>query len=259
MTHLDCHSQTLYFPSCFLLRKIPGSYVLKSFLGQITLLPHIPGRWLLTNKTLYLKSCVREVACSHSIASSASPESLQKKAARNEQIWEQQAEHVLQLLGSSCLLDSPVLTEKPCKNAPQTQRITKQFGLEGTLKLISFQHPCHGRHTFHQTRLPKAPSILALDSSRHGAATDAQDTFSSACPAHDTAAVLAARSIRPSINWQVCMVVSHGYSGPIKFKSSSMSSSMSVHNIHYSLFNNKRARLRIEPPGYYLNHYFFII
>lgn len=31
MTPLDRHSQSLYFPSCFPLRKMPGDYVHKSF------------------------------------------------------------------------------------------------------------------------------------------------------------------------------------------------------------------------------------
>lgn len=41
------------------------------------------------------------------------------------------------------------------------------------------------------------------------------------------------------------------YFGYVKFESSSMDSSMSRSNIHYSLCNNKKERLWMEPPGYY--------
>jgi len=49
-------------------------------------------------------------------------------------------------------------------------RITEWFGLEGTLKLISFQPPAMGRDPFHQPRVLKAPSNLALNPAREGAA-----------------------------------------------------------------------------------------
>jgi len=50
-------------------------------------------------------------------------------------------------------------------------RITEQFGLEGTLKIIWFQPPAVGRDIFHQTRLLRAPSNLAFNTAREGAAT----------------------------------------------------------------------------------------
>jgi len=43
------------------------------------------------------------------------------------------------------------------------------LGLEGTLQIIQFQTPPVGKDTFHQTRLLKAPSNLALDTGREGA------------------------------------------------------------------------------------------
>ncbi|PKU29536.1 zinc finger ccch domain-containing protein 11a [Limosa lapponica baueri] len=49
--------------------------------------------------------------------------------------------------------------------------ITEWFGLEGTLKIIQFQPPALGRDTSHHTRVVKAPSNLALNPSRDGAAT----------------------------------------------------------------------------------------
>jgi len=47
------------------------------------------------------------------------------------------------------------------------------FGLEGTLKIIWFQPPCRERDIFHQPRVPRAPSSLALNTAREGAATAA--------------------------------------------------------------------------------------
>lgn len=47
--------------------------------------------------------------------------------------------------------------------------ITEWFGLERTLRIIQFQLPMVGRGTFHYTRLPKAPSNLALNVSKKGA------------------------------------------------------------------------------------------
>ena len=51
------------------------------------------------------------------------------------------------------------------------------FGLEGTLQIISFQPPAMGRDTFHQTRLLKAPSHLALNTAREWAATASLDNL----------------------------------------------------------------------------------
>jgi len=50
-------------------------------------------------------------------------------------------------------------------------RITEWLELEGTLKLIQFQPPAVGRAGPRQLRLPRAPSNLALNSSRGGAST----------------------------------------------------------------------------------------
>jgi len=47
------------------------------------------------------------------------------------------------------------------------------FQLEGTLKTIQFQFPSHGQG-YHQLRLPRAPSNLALNASRDGASTPTQ-------------------------------------------------------------------------------------
>jgi len=43
--------------------------------------------------------------------------------------------------------------------------------VEGILKLISFQPPAVGRDPFHQPRLLRAPSNLALNPAGEGAAT----------------------------------------------------------------------------------------
>ena len=56
-------------------------------------------------------------------------------------------------------------------------RITAWFGLEGTLKTILFQPPAMSRDTFHQPRLLKALSSLALNLSREGAATASLGTL----------------------------------------------------------------------------------
>jgi len=50
-------------------------------------------------------------------------------------------------------------------------RITEWFVLEGTLWIILFQPRAMGTDPFHQPRLLKAPSNLALDTAREGAAT----------------------------------------------------------------------------------------
>ena len=47
--------------------------------------------------------------------------------------------------------------------AQWTRLITECFVLEATLKVIWFQPPCYGQGPFHQTRLLKAPSNLALN------------------------------------------------------------------------------------------------
>ncbi|RMB98546.1 hypothetical protein DUI87_24760 [Hirundo rustica rustica] len=52
-------------------------------------------------------------------------------------------------------------------------KITEWFGLGRTLKTISFPPPAMGRDIFHYPRLLQAPSNLAWDTSRDGAATDA--------------------------------------------------------------------------------------
>lgn len=50
-------------------------------------------------------------------------------------------------------------------------RIIKWFGLEGTLKIILLQPPCHGQGLLHYPRLLQALSKLSLDISRDGAAS----------------------------------------------------------------------------------------
>ena len=50
-----------------------------------------------------------------------------------------------------------------------TYRIIDWFGLEGTFKAhLIPTPPAMGRDTSHQTRLPKAPSSLALNTDRDG-------------------------------------------------------------------------------------------
>lgn len=49
------------------------------------------------------------------------------------------------------------------------------FGLEGLLKIFLFQPRCHGKRTFHESRLLKAPSMLALNNSRDGTTTNSLD------------------------------------------------------------------------------------
>ena len=53
----------------------------------------------------------------------------------------------------------------------QFHRTTECLGLEGTLKITQFQPPAMGRDITHQIRSAKAPSSLALSTSRDGAAT----------------------------------------------------------------------------------------
>jgi len=57
--------------------------------------------------------------------------------------------------------------------------------LEGTFKVIRFQPPAMGRAATHQLRLPRAPSILALNTSRNGAPTAALGSCASTSPHSD--------------------------------------------------------------------------
>ena len=63
----------------------------------------------------------------------------------------------------------PVHTEEI--NLTEFHRNIEWFGLQGTSKVIQFQPPTMARDTFHQTRLLRAPSNLALNTSREGAGT----------------------------------------------------------------------------------------
>ena len=54
----------------------------------------------------------------------------------------------------------------PIKNK---HRIIEWHGLEGTLKITQFQPPCHGQGCPPPVQLPRAPSNLALSTSRDGA------------------------------------------------------------------------------------------
>jgi len=47
----------------------------------------------------------------------------------------------------------------------------ERFGLEGTLQITQFHPPAMGRDPFHQPRVLRAPSNLALSPAREGAAT----------------------------------------------------------------------------------------
>jgi len=51
----------------------------------------------------------------------------------------------------------------------ENHRIIKWLELEGTLRIIKFQPPAAGRAASHQLTLPRAPSNLALSTSRDGA------------------------------------------------------------------------------------------
>ena len=53
----------------------------------------------------------------------------------------------------------------------RNHRITEWFGLEGASKITQFQSSCHGLVATHQTRLLRAPSNLALKTSRDEAFT----------------------------------------------------------------------------------------
>jgi len=66
-----------------------------------------------------------------------------------------------------CIFEIPIL-------------ITEWFRLEGTMKIIQFQPPTTGRDTFHQLRLPRAPSNLAFITSRDGASTASLGSSASA-------------------------------------------------------------------------------
>ena len=53
----------------------------------------------------------------------------------------------------------------------EQRRITEWLGLEGILKIIWFHPPAMSRDIFHQNRVLTAPSNLALNPAREGAAT----------------------------------------------------------------------------------------
>lgn len=72
--------------------------------------------------------------------------------------WEQDP-----MVSRASLFDSEIGAQK-C-------RITEWFCLEGTSNVIQFQPTTMGRAANHQTRLPRIPSILALNASRDGAFT----------------------------------------------------------------------------------------
>ena len=58
-----------------------------------------------------------------------------------------------------------------CSSWLGNHRIIERSGLEVTLKIIWFQPPCHEQGHLHQTRLLRAPTNLALNTSREGADT----------------------------------------------------------------------------------------
>jgi len=72
----------------------------------------------------------------------------------------------------TCLSDS---TEPPPRASVSPLTCTHGtigwFGLEGTLWTILFQPPAVGRDPFHQPRVLRAPSNLALNTAREGAVT----------------------------------------------------------------------------------------
>ena len=72
--------------------------------------------------------------------------------------WEQDP-----MVSRASLFDSEIGAQK-C-------RITEWFCLEGTSNVIQFQPTTMGRAANHQTRLPRIPSILALNTCRDGAPT----------------------------------------------------------------------------------------
>jgi len=69
------------------------------------------------------------------------------------------------LSGVSCAAGTPKAGKK------DGHRITERFELGGTSEDHLDQHPVMGRDPCHQTRLLKAPSNLALNPAREGAAT----------------------------------------------------------------------------------------
>ena len=64
-----------------------------------------------------------------------------------------------------------LLTSLPKSCFTESHRNIEWFGLEGAFKARLVQHPAMGRDSFHQTSLLKAPSNLALNTAREGAAT----------------------------------------------------------------------------------------
>jgi len=60
-------------------------------------------------------------------------------------------------------------TSKTCPTA--VHRITEWFGLEGTIRSSGSNSPAKSRGIFQETRLLRAPSNLALNTAREGAAT----------------------------------------------------------------------------------------
>jgi len=50
-------------------------------------------------------------------------------------------------------------------------RITERFGLEGTLKTISFQLPCHGQGLLPLDQVAQIPIQPGMDTSRDGIST----------------------------------------------------------------------------------------
>lgn len=63
-------------------------------------------------------------------------------------------------------------------------RITEWFGLRGTMKISKFQSPCHGKEHLPLDQVLKAPSILALNTSRNGTSTASLDNLCQCLTAH---------------------------------------------------------------------------
>jgi len=61
-------------------------------------------------------------------------------------------------------------------------KIIEWLGWEGTAKITQFQPPAMGRAVTHQLRLPRAPSNLALGTSRDGSSTVLWAPCASASP-----------------------------------------------------------------------------
>ena len=73
------------------------------------------------------------------------------------------------------LVPQLVLIGIDSKQHSGNQRIIDWLRLEGTLKPTQFQLPAVGRGTAHPIRLPRAPSSLALNTSRSGTSTASLD------------------------------------------------------------------------------------